>query len=213
MFELDLFTIMAWFVILMFGVGVLVFVKMRTPKKEILHLRPRDRRGDEFLIVDETDVGLITKKSRSGKSHRYIKAGSGWIFSIAGRMVTRFWGIEGTAYTSTIPEGKTLNLSISEYLKFIWTDTFYSTIPQDKRSALEVDMVGVTIEPVKINPTDYNLEDLTSDVINKEDDSHMLSNWVESTKGKNAAMDIYNTVIKMALGAFVMYFAIKQGYL
>ncbi len=193
--------------------GTVAFVMGRLPKKEVLHLRPRDKRGESLTISDETDLGLICKKKRGGGVNRYIKRGSGWVFNEAGRMVTRFFGIEGSAYTAYAKEGNEItDITIPQYLRFLWTDKFYEMVPAEKRRAIESDVIGMTIAPKAVNYEAEDLPHLTTDMINDEDDSRMLQKFVESNQPKTSA-DMMRLIFAALLGAFAMYFIVKQGYL
>ena len=131
--------------------GAILFVQMRWPIKQILHLRPRDRRGQQMVIDNETDLGVVCKKVK-GDTYRFIKRGSGWVFNIGGRMVTRFFGVEGSAYTSYAAHGNEFEkVSVEDYLRFIWDDKFYDTIPESQRKIVENDKIGLTVEIVVID--------------------------------------------------------------
>ena len=210
--ELDTFTFMAWIVIVLFGGGAILYVQTRLPIKEVLHLRFRDMRGAQLRIDVETDLGVVCKKVK-GVTNRYIKRGSSFVFNIGGRMVTRFIGVEGTAYTAYAVSGDDItDVSIPQYLQFVWSPEWYATIPQKQRSMIETDVIGMTITPKKVNTKDEELPALTTNEINDEDDARMLQKFVEGSMPKTAA-DMYKTIITLALGAFFMYFVIKQGYI
>ena len=126
-----------------------IMVMRYKPVKKVELLRPRDRRGQTLTVNRETDLGVECKKS-GDFIYRFIKAGPSWVFNQGGRQITKFFGIEGTAYTG-IPKGDDITLSsISELLRFIWGDKFYDAIPSKQKDAVEKDKWGITINVEKI---------------------------------------------------------------
>lgn len=82
---------------LIIGIGVFLAKRMK-PRREVLYLRERDRRGKRFNITEETATSIICR-SKKGHSKRFFKWGASYVFNEGGKMITRFLGKEGTAYT------------------------------------------------------------------------------------------------------------------
>ena len=200
--------VMVPLICVMVVVYVMVFIK---PIKKVLLLRPRDRRGTSLLITQETDIGLICK-SVKGVSHRFFKFGPAWVFHEGGRMVTRFFGIEGTAYTAIVRDGKEVNVSVKEFLIFLWGEKFYKGIPQVQRDKVETDVVGLTIQVDKVDEEENDLLPLTASDINDENESVVLSKLAEPQKARTSDT-VIKTIVNVLLGAALAYFVIKQGYL
>lgn len=187
---------------------VLIFIK---PTKKVMLLRPRDHRGKSLSIRQETDIGLACKAIK-GVTHRFIKIGPSWVFHEGGRMITRFFGIEGTAYTALARGDAIVNVSVKEYLEFLWGEKFYKAIPEAQQTKVETDVIGITIKISEIDEDEKGLPTLTSSDINDEDDNLILSKIAKPQKQKTSQA-IMNTIINFALGAALMYFIVKQGYI
>lgn len=186
---------------------VFLFIK---PTKKVLLLRPRDHRGKSLSVVQETDLGLSCKPIK-GVTHRFLKIGSSWVFNEGGRMVTRFFGIEGTAYTAIVRAGAMVNISVKEFLIFLWDEKFYNAIPESQRKKVETDVIGITVKISEIIEEEEGLPTLTSSDINDEDDNLILSKIAKPQK-INTSQAIMSTIVNFMLGAALMYFVIKQGY-
>lgn len=185
---------------------VVVFIK---PTKKILLLRPRDRRGKSLTVTQETDLGLVCKPTK-GVTHRFIKVGPSWVFHEAGRMITRFLGLEGTAYTAIVKGDELVNVSIKEFLIFLWDKKFYDAIPEVQRDKVETDVIGVTIRVQKIDEEEEGLSALTADDINDENDNIVLSKIAEPQK-VDLSQNILRNAMWLLLGAFGMYFIVTRG--
>lgn len=185
---------------------VVIFIK---PTKKVLLLRPRDRRGKSLTVTQETDLGLVCKASK-GVTHRFIKVGPSWVFHEAGRMITRFLGLEGTAYTAIAKGGDIVNVSVKEFLIFLWDQKFYDAIPEVQKDKVEMDVIGITIKVQAIDEDEAGLHTLTADDINDENDNIVLSKIAEPQK-TSTSQTIMNNVIWLALGALGMFFIVSRG--
>jgi len=81
------------------------FIQRTRPIREILYVRERDRRGRRLLIKYET-AKTIEVRVRGLPPMRFFKMGGAYVFHEGGRMVTRYFGKEGTAYTWILEKGK-----------------------------------------------------------------------------------------------------------
>ena len=185
---------------------VIIFIK---PTKKVLLLRPRDRRGKSLSVTQETDLGLVCKASK-GVTHRFIKVGPSWVFHEAGRMITRFLGLEGTAYTAIVKGDELVNVSIKDFLIFLWDEAFYDAIPKVQRDKVETDVIGVTIRVQKIDEEETGLNPLTADDINDENDNIVLSKIAEPQKA-STSQSIINNIIWLVMGALSMFFIVSRG--
>ena len=80
------------------AVLAMYLLKRMRPRREVLYLRERDRRGQRLGITEETATSLLCKTKR-GLDKRFFKYGGSYVFNEGGKMVTRFLAKEGTAYT------------------------------------------------------------------------------------------------------------------
>jgi len=127
-------------------------------------------------------------------------------------MVTRFLGMEGTAYTAVARENELVNVSIMEYLTFLWGEKFYKGIPAAQRRKVETDVIGITIKVDRIDAEGEDLPTLTASDINDENENIVLSKLTEGSKPRTTDT-VAKTLTTFLLGAAVMYFAIHQGWL
>lgn len=209
---MNIIEISAISVLIVLGVAVIFTLRSRMPRKEVMHLRPRDKRGEAFKVSDETDLALICNM-KNGSVNRYIKRGCGWVFNEKGRMVTRFFGMEGTAYTTEAKGNDIFKVPVSKFLKSYWGETFYNQIPEKQRRAVETDVIGITIEPTKIEEEEYELPNLTTEQINDEDDAQMLKKFVQQHREKTTAQDVYRIVIVFVLGFLSAFFVLTKGWI
>lgn len=191
-------------------VGIAYFVMYIRPEKRVELLRPRDSRGRVLKVTQETDLGLTCKRV-GGVVHRFIKAGRGWTFNINGKMVTKFFGIEGRAYTGIIKGDDIVNVPVSEFLKHTWGPEFYSAIPARQKQAVETDVHGITIEVQRIDEDALGLPTLHADDIHDEGDNTMLRRFARSAREGTPGSYIYY-VVCMLVGALTMYLAIGKGW-
>lgn len=190
--------------ILAVGVSVvLVFVWLQFSgktklHKEVLFLRPRDKRGEDMDITKETDRSVLCEKT--DPPHRFIKVSNAYVFKGKGRNAIRFFGVEGTAYTAGIGEQQKVNMSLPECLKALWTDKVYDALPQRLRSAIEKDKIGVTVEPEEIDPKLYGLGSLSSDKVNDEDEQIVLNRLAKHGVQENIKQKMLSNLIWLLLG-------------
>lgn len=203
-----IFAIMVAIVILCL---VAYLIISRRPTKEVLLLRPRDKRGLVVPIAQETDLGLICKKT-GGIMRRFLKAGCAWTFTIRGKVVTRFIGLEGTAYTAILKGKEIVNISLEEALRIVWDDDFYDKIPPERKEAVEKDKWGITIEVSPIVEEEEGLIPMSSDDLHDADDDVVLS---KIAKGANpsAKREIYQFAMGAIAGGFLVYLSVMQGWL
>lgn len=198
--------------ILLSGTAVMVIplvIYWFRPVKRVDLLRPRDRRGKTLSVSRETDLGIECRRSK-GFIYRFIKAGPAWVFNQGGKMVTKFFGVEGTAYTGVVQGDDVVRTPVSEYLKFLWGDKFYDAIPNQQKQAVETDVVGITVEIGKVVEEDYDLTTLTAADLDDEGDSVVLGKIAKgqavSKKGQT-----FNFIIAFLLGTALTYFLMTSG--
>jgi len=175
---------------------ILMLVIRAKPRKEVLFLRPRDRRGERIPITRETSTSAWCEKHNP--IARFIKLGPGYVFTEGGKAVTRFWGIEGTAYTALVEEGRELKLSVKEYLQALWGDKFYDKIPKEQKEAIESDVVGITVEPKPVEER-FDVPPRSEEFLNDEDDAVILTR-IAKAQQQSVKREFYQMLIGIALG-------------
>jgi len=186
------------------GWGLKLILQAR-PRKEVLFLRPRDRRGEILEVTRETDRSLICEKSNP--LHRFIKTAPGYTFIDGGKPVTRFWGIEGTVYTALIKGGEEIRMKLTDFLRDAWGKT-YDKMPEKLKKLVE--NVDVIVEPVPIKPEEHGLPTLSSDEINDEADAIMLSRLAHVAKPETRR-EFYQMLIGIGLGFGLCLLLLRWG--
>ncbi len=195
-------------------VGVIFYAVIKVsmkgrPIKEVLFLRPRDRRGEAMTVTKETDRSLVCGKT--DPIHRFIKVGPGYVFAEAGKAITRFWGIEGTAYTADLNTGKNEG-SIPEFLKSVWSKKFYDKLPEERKKAIETDKIGVIVDPIPIKEEEYGFPTLTSDDINDEGDAVVLDRISRGIDKGNTKREFYQLLTGVIMGMGIMAMLTQLGW-
>lgn len=177
--------------------------------KEVLFLRPRDKRGEDLDITRETDYSVLCEKA--DPPHRFIKISPSYVFKSKGKNSVRFFGIEGNAYTAKLGEKDSFNMTTVDFLKSIWTDKVYNALPQKLRDIVEKDKIGITIEPIKIDPEEHGLEHLSSDEVNDEGDSVVLNRLAKLGITENLKQKMFSNLIWLFLGIGIAAILANMG--
>jgi len=187
-----------------------MFLKAK-PRKEVLFLRPRDRRGETLLVTRETDRSIFCE--RATPIHRFIKLGPAYEFHEGGRLVTRFLGVEGTAYTADISNPlnpKPLNLSLAEVLQdFSW----YKKLPEKFKNQVEKQKIGLVVNVEQPKADEHGLPNLTSDDVNAESDSIVLERLAQGTRISTVKREFYQLMVGIGLGMGIVLLLLRLGVL
>jgi len=191
-------------------VGIYLYMKVVRKtglKREVMLLRTNDNRYTTLPVTRETDEGLYCKKV-DGVEYRFYKTGPGW----TERMV-RFLGVEGTPLISYVKAAENVSTTISKFLRFKWGDGPYDKLPAALRKPLEEGTgIIVNIDPI-IPEKGFGLDRVMADAILAESDRANLEEFGKSTPKKEGLKQLTMDASKILLGAFAMYFLIKQQYL
>ena len=194
-------------------IGVILvfwFLSKGKPRKEVLFLRPRDKRGEIMMVTKETDTALIC--GRTNPVHRFIKVGPGYEFSGGGKLTTKFFGIEGTAYTAIHVGDEETKVSVPEFLEVAWGKKVYKMLPKKLRNIVEKDNFGIIIETVNIKEEESGLPTLTADDVNDEGDSIVLSRLAQAQK-QDTKQQMYQLLIGVLLGLGLMAIMQNLGWI
>lgn len=174
------------------------FSKTAKTRKLVLFFRPRDKRGEVLEITGETDRSVLCEKS--DPIHRFIKVGPAFTFKERGRVTTQFLGLEGTAYTAQLKNVEPFKLSTSDYLKSLWGEHNFNALPSKMRNAVEKDIVGVTVEPTPIDHRNLGLPSLSSDDVNDEGDSFILTRLARLGSTESVKTKLLGNLVWFGLG-------------
>lgn len=179
----------------------MIFVTANKAKvgKEIMFLRPRDKRGERLDVTRETDRSVVCEKS--DPVHRFIKIGSSFFFKEGGRSFIRFFGIEGSAYTAMLDENEEeVKISLIDGLRLLWGEKIYNALPDKMKEAVEKDKWGITVEPIKFDAEKHGLEKLSSDDVNDEGDAIVLNRLSKTGTTENLKQKLLGNLIWLGLG-------------
>jgi len=167
-------------------------------RKEVDFLRPRDKRGERLDVTHETDRSVLCEKANP--IHRFIKVGPAFTFKNGGKTSTKFYGIEGSAYTAQLKQEELVKISVVDFLKTLWGKDLYEHMPAKMKDAVEKDKIGITIEPVKINPEEHGLDKLSSDDVNDEGDAVVLNRLAKQGMAENVKQKLLGNLLWFGLG-------------
>ena len=181
--------------------GAYIYAKQGSPaggRKEVVLLRPGFR-GLIVPVTKETAKSLECKKTE-GVVRKFYKFGRGWTFP----KDTKFLGVDGSAYTKIIRGVDDVQVTIPEYLRFIWGDAVYEKAPKQLREPLETTKVGVTITPDRISDDDKGLPRIDAEDVNEEDEK-TIAKGLKSAVEDSQKTNLVQAVLFMAVGAFITY--------
>jgi len=137
------------------AVGVVLGIYLQpSPSNQVLYVRERDGRGEEYDIRKEDPISLETKTS---PALRFFKYGRSYVFSIRRKFqrpkkIARFFCKEGTAYTWTLTghhKKKKIDLkfpTLEKAVLFSWGKHFYNTVPERQKEKLRSKKVKVAVD-------------------------------------------------------------------
>jgi len=198
------FNIMMLAIILCIGIIIGLLLKPKT-KDQVMKLIPRDMRFIDFNVKRENAFSVDCEEKKGFPPQRFIKYKPGWTGHVGRfikRAVTRHLGLEGTAYTCQVEQGKEMEIknkngnpgkvevlnavllgSLSDALKAIWGVEFYDEVPESKRLELEKEKVNVIVGLDEVK-TPKGFKEITEENIKQEEDRQASETW---WKGKKQA--------------------------
>jgi len=185
------------------------FLKIK-PVKQVELLRPRDKRGKILNVAKETDLMLECKKVNN-VVYRFIKAGPAYVFNKGGRMITKFFAMEGTAYTAKPTGDELVKTSLSDFLLDLWGKTWYNSLPPSLKRKVETDVWGITVEIDPIDIEEHGLESLKSADLDTEGDSIVLEKLAKTAK-PSTRQNIYQFMVGAAVMASLIFFLMIKGW-
>lgn len=182
----------------------------RSTKKDVFIMRPTDYRVLPLKVEEETANALITELV--GETELIVwKHGPGWNRPDGGAM---FLAVEGMPVTTYITQTKErVETSLVDFLRMILGDKYDRLVPAIK-DPIETNNYAatVTIEPVPIEDAAREILDrVKAGEILKEASIRQLKDFGEAEPTKDAGEIWMNRILWLGLGAFIMYFGLKQG--
>jgi len=156
-------------------VGLLIGLFLRPwMGNQVIKIIPADHRFIDLAIDEETAISVQCKKLKGMPVQRFLKLHPGFT-GIVGRFlkkaITRYIGIEGTAYTWKIEEGRWKKLgSLAKAIRGVWGEDFWATVPKTQREKLEESRIQVTVGLDKAPLTPAGMRSISEEDIKQEED-------------------------------------------
>jgi hypothetical protein len=182
-------------------------LKTRKTSKSIDVLRPRDKRAFTMPIIAETEISLRCPK-KEGVYWRFYKTGPGWTFPNG---LTKFFGIEGTAYTAVLRNDKPVTMRLSQALQILWGIDDYKKMPPQMREIVEKHSIGVTISPEKI-PDEDKTGSLSAANVDDENDQKAMDRLAKAMKDKGK-IDYTHVLLGFLGGIVVAWIAVSMHWI
>ena len=192
----------------LFGVFILVGILIGILFKpfvgnKVFKFDPSDHRFHELDVQEETAISIECKEKKGMPPQKFYKhqpGFTGMVGRIIKRPVTLFLGRTGTAYTWKLEGGTWKNLKgLSGAIKTLWGETFYETIPEEKRKLLEKDEIQVTVGLAEDPLTPEGRKPINEEDIHKEEDRAAARTFWEEHAAKTKAM-IINVILAAGFG-------------
>ena len=182
------------------------YLDMSSGKKSIMVIDPTSKRFYDLAILKETENTLEAK--RRGVPYRYFKSGPGWNGE---KGVTRFIGLEGTAYTAIVTDDNPKVIKpLSQAMKFILGEG-YQKIPQPQREVIEHHVYGVTVQPDAVPMTDKKMT-ISAENVDKENIKIAMDAQGKRLK-KKGKTDYMTLLYGACIGGFVVYVLVNMHWL
>ena len=168
---------LSWvFIGLFILIGVLIGLFIRPwAGNKVIKFIPADHRFFELPIDEETSISLQCKKQKGMPIQRFFKHHPGFT-GIVGRILKKpisvFLGLEGTAYTWRLNEGKWLKIKggLAGALRTIWGEDFWATVPGRQKHLIEESRIQVTVGLDEAPLTPEGMRSVSEEDIKQEED-------------------------------------------
>lgn len=156
-------------------VGLLIGLFLRPwLGNQVIKFMPANHSFVDLSIDEETSISIQCKKVKGMPVQRFFKLHPGFT-GIVGRFlkkpVTRYLGIEGTAYTWLIKSGRWIKLGgLGDALKTVWGDEFYSTLPDRQSKMINESRIQVTVGLDEAPLTPEGMRSISEEDIKQEED-------------------------------------------
>jgi len=156
-------------------VGVLLGIFLRPwMGNQVLKFIPADHRFIDLDIDEETSISVQCKKKKGMPLQRFFKLHPGFT-GIVGRIlkkpVTRYLGMEGTAYTWRIDAGSWHKIgTLEDAVRSLWGEAFWETVPERQQDKLTESRIQVTVGLDKAPLTPAGMRSISEEDIKQEED-------------------------------------------
>jgi hypothetical protein len=156
-------------------IGLLIGLLLRPwMGNQVIKFMPGDHRFIDLNIDEETSVSVQCKKVKGMPIQRFFKLHPGFT-GIVGRVIkkpiTRYLGIEGTAYTWQIKSGRWEKLgSLGDALRSLWGEDFFNTVPETQKDKVLESRIQVTVGLDESPLTPEGMRSISEEDIKQEED-------------------------------------------
>lgn len=184
-------------------VGILLGVFLRPwAGNQVIKFIPEDHRFVDLDIDEETSISVYCKKKKGMPPHRFLKKSPGYT-GIVGRFlkkpVTRYLGVEGTAYTWKIDAGSWHRVgNLDEAVRTIWGEKFWNEVPEPMREKLEESRITVTVGLDKAPLTPPGHRSISEEDIKSEEDRKAAETFWQERQRAQRGMYINMLLAGMA---------------
>lgn len=157
------------------GIGLLVGLFLKPwMGNQVIKISPSDHRFTDLDIEEETSISVQCKKKKGMPIQRFLKLHPGFT-GIVGRFIrkpiTRYLGLEGTAYTWEIENGKHKKLgSLGAVVQGIWGEDFWETVPERQKAMLQESRILVTVGLDESPLTPPGMRTISEEDVKQEED-------------------------------------------
>lgn len=209
---------LSWvFLAIFFIVGILAGVFLRPwMGNQVQKFIPEDHRFIDLEIDEETSISVYCKKKKGMPIQRFLKLSSGFT-GIVGRFlrkpITRYLGMEGTAYTWKIDNGSWHNAgNLADAVKTVWGETFWASVPETQKEKLEESRILVTVglDKAPLTPPGHRVIS-EEDIKSEEDRKAAETFWQERQRAQRGFY--INMILAAAAGFGVCAVLVLLGLL
>lgn len=181
---------LSWvFLAIFLFVGLLIGIFIRPwMGNQVQKFIPADHRFMDLAIDEETSISVTCKKTKGMPAQRFFKLHPGFT-GVVGRFlkkpITRYLGIEGTAYTWQIENNKWKKLgTLADSVRAVWGEDFWTTVPTNKREQLEDSRIQVTVGLDEAPLTPAGMRSISEEDIKQEEDRRAAQVFWEEHKSQ-----------------------------
>lgn len=166
-------------------IGLLIGLFLRPwMGNEVIKFIPADHRFIDLAIDEETAVSVQCKKKKGLPLQRFFKLHPGFT-GIVGRFlkkpITRFLGLEGTAYTWQIENGRWKKLGgLADAIRAVWGEDFWGSVPERQKKLIAESRIQVTVGLDEAPLTPAGQRSISEEDIKSEEDRQASKTfWTE----------------------------------
>lgn len=192
------------FLAMFFIIGILAGVFLRPwMGNQVQKFIPADHRFIDLDIDEETAISVQCKKKKGMPIQRFFKLNPGFT-GIVGRFlkkpITRYLGIEGTAYTWRVEQGRWKKLGfLADAVKVVWGGEFWASVPPRQKEKLEESRIQVTVGLDEAPLTPAGMRSISEEDIKSEEDRRASKVFWEEHKSQQRGFYI-NLILAAGTG-------------